>query len=67
MTKFKERLRELRIEKEMSQIKLAEKLGVDFRTISNWEIGVRKPDIDMLVEIANFFDVSTDFLLGLVD
>lgn len=67
MTKFKERLRELRIEKELSQTKLAEKLGVDFRTISNWENGVRKPDIDTLVEIANFFEVSTDYLLGLCD
>ena len=43
---------------------LAEKLGVDFRTISNWENGVRKPDIDMLVIVADFFEVNTDFLLG---
>lgn len=64
MTKFKERLRDLRKEKELSQIQLAEKLGVDFRTISNWENGVRKPDIDMLVVVAEFFEVSTDFLLG---
>lgn len=67
MTKFKDRLKELRTEKELSQTKLAEKLGVDFRTISNWENGVRKPDIDTLVEIAKFFDVSTDYLLGMVD
>lgn len=64
MTKFKERLRELRKERGLSQIQLAEKLGVDFRTISNWENGVRKPDIDMLVIVADFFEVSTDFLLG---
>ena len=67
MAKFKDRLKELRIEKELSQSKLAEKLGVDFRTISNWENGVRKPDIDTLVKIARFFDVSTDYLLGLVN
>lgn len=67
MTKFKERLKELRTEKELSQTKLAEKLGVDFRTISNWENGVRKPDIDTLADIAKCFEVSTDYLLGLVD
>ena len=64
MKAFAERLRELRKERGLSQIQLAEKLGVDFRTISNWENGVRKPDIDMLVIVADFFEVSTDFLLG---
>lgn len=67
MTKFKERLRELRLEKGLSQTKLAKTFGVDFRTISNWENGVRKPDIDMLVVIADYFEVSSDYLLGLVD
>lgn len=67
MTKFKDRLKELRVEKDLSQYKLAEKLGVDFRTISNWENGARKPDIDTLVEIAKCFDVSTDYLLGIKD
>lgn len=67
MTKFKERLKEIRLEKELSQSKLAEKLGVDFRTISNWENGVRKPDIDKLVEIAKSLGVTTDYLLGVDD
>lgn len=67
MTKIKERLRELRIEKELTQSQLAEKLNVDFRTISNWEKGVRKPDIDALVKIADCFDISVDYLLGRVD
>lgn len=67
MTKFKDRLKELRLEKDLSQTKLAEKFGVDFRTISNWENGVRKPDIDTVVNIAKYFEVSTDYLLGVVD
>lgn len=67
MTKIRERLRELRIEKELTQSQLAEKLNVDFRTISNWEKGVRKPDIDTLVEIADYFDISVDYLLGRID
>lgn len=61
---FAKNLKELRLEYGLSQAELAEKLGVDFRTISNWENGVRKPDIDMLVIVADFFEVSTDFLLG---
>ena len=67
MTKFKERLKELRIEKELSQSELGKKLGVDFRTVSNWENGVRKPDIDTLAKIAEYLEVSSDYLLGLVD
>lgn len=67
MTKFKERLKELRNEKGLTQLQLASKLKVDFRTISNWENGVRKPDIEALVTIADYFDVSTDYLLGRID
>lgn len=67
MTKFKERLKELRTDRGMSQSALAEKFDVDFRTISNWEKGLRKPDIDMLVLIAKYFEVSADYLLGLAD
>lgn len=65
MGRFSEILKALRTEKELTQMQLAQKLNVDFRTISNWENGVRKPDIDTLVEIANFFEVSTDYLLGI--
>lgn len=67
MNNFSIRLKELRLEKDLSQTKLAEKLGVDFRTISNCENGVRKPDIDTVVNIAKYFEVSTDYLLGVVD
>ena len=51
-------LRSLRKEKEITQEELAEKLGVSGRTISRWETGNNMPDISLLVEIAEFFDVS---------
>lgn len=51
-------LKELRKEKGLTQEELAEKLGVSGRTISRWETGFNMPDISLLVEIAEFFDVS---------
>ncbi|MBP5587328.1 MAG: helix-turn-helix transcriptional regulator [Treponema sp.] len=49
----------------ISQIELAAELGVTKQSISNWENDNIMPSIDMLIKIAKFFSVSTDFLLGL--
>jgi len=51
-------LKELRKEKELTQEQLAEKLNVSGRTVSRWETGSNMPDIGMLIEIADFYDVS---------
>ena len=51
-------LKELRKERNLTQESLAEKLNVSNRTISRWETGSNMPDIGMLVEIAEFYDVS---------
>lgn len=51
-------LKELRKEKGITQEKFAEKLNVSGRTVSRWETGANMPDISLLVEIAEFFDVS---------
>ena len=67
MNKFSEKLKELRKDKDLSQKKLAKDLNVDQRSISNWEKGVREPDFNTLVQIAKYFDVKTDYLLGLED
>ena len=56
-------LKELRKAKGLTQEQLAEKLNVSSRTVSRWETGSNMPDIGMLVEIADFYDVSIDFLL----
>jgi len=51
-------LKALRKSKNLTQEQLAEKLNVSARTISRWETGSNMPDISMLVEIAEFYDVS---------
>lgn len=59
-----ENIKRLRREKDLTQETLAEFLGVTFQSISNWERGESYPDITMLPEIADFFKVSVDELLG---
>ena len=61
---FGKKLKELRIEKGLSQRKFGELLGVCNQTVSFWETGSREPDLDALIEIADYFSVSVDFLLG---
>ena len=63
---FAKRLKELRKGKKISQIRLAEMLGVSQATITFWETGKRDPDVSMLMKIADIFGVSTDYLLGRV-
>ncbi|MDE6722640.1 MAG: helix-turn-helix domain-containing protein [Eubacterium sp.] len=63
--RFDENLRNLRKEKDYSQEYLAEKLGVTRQTISKWENGSAMPDLKKLIELAEFFEVSMDNLLGL--
>lgn len=65
MMSFQERLKELRTEKGLSQTALAKELNVSQRSISSWETGFRQPDYETLIMIAKYFDVSTDYLLGL--
>ena len=60
---FGKRLKELRIERGLSQQKLGEIFGFCNQTISFWESGSREPDLDTLLEIAHFFEVSLDELL----
>lgn len=67
MIQFKERLKELRLEKELSQAELAKALKINQRTVSNWETGIRQPDFETLVLIAEYFSVTTDYLLGISD
>ena len=61
------RIKELRKEFGMSQVDLAMRMEVTKQTISNWENENIQPSIDMLVDLANVFNVTTDYLLGLDD
>lgn len=58
------RLRKLRKEKGLSQKKLGDELGLAVSTIAMYETDKRNPDSETLKKIAKFFDVSTDYLLG---
>ncbi len=51
-------LKQLRKEKGITQEKLAETLGVSNRTVSRWETGYNMPDLDILIEIAEYYDVE---------
>ncbi len=64
---FAKRLRQLRDEKELRQKDLAEKLGYARTTIANYEQASRLPPLDTLFKIADYFQVSMDYLLGRTD
>lgn len=60
-----ENIRMLRQARSLSQVELARALGVTKQSISNWENDNIQPSIDMLIRIADYFSVSTDYLLDL--
>lgn len=57
-------LKDLRISFNLSQRQLGDDLGVCNQTVSFWESGRSEPDLDTVVAIAKYFNVTTDFLLG---
>ena len=61
------RLKLLRKQKHMSQLSLAMKLNTTQMSISRYETGKREPDLKTLILIADFFDVSIDYLLERTD
>ena len=61
------RLREIRKSKNISQLKLAMDLNTNQNTISRYETGEREPGIHELIMIADYFDVSVDYLLERTD
>ena len=60
---FGRKLKELRLEKGLSQQELGELLGFCNQTISFWESGSREPDLDTLLQIAHYFEVHLEELL----
>lgn len=61
------RLRDLRNEKSISQRKMGDIFNVSQATYNNWEQGNTQPSIEQLIELARFFGVSVDFLIGNTD
>lgn len=62
---FKKNLKFLRQEKGIGQIELAKQIGVSKGIISLWENGLREPNMSSLIALANFFEISIDYLVGL--
>ncbi|MFR5633977.1 MAG: helix-turn-helix transcriptional regulator [Monoglobales bacterium] len=62
-----ERIKSLREQNGMTQAALARKLNVTRSSVNAWEMGIAVPSTAILIEIAQLFHVSTDFLLGLQD
>ena len=60
-----ERIKQLRQGKGMTQVDLANELGVSKQCVSNWENDYIQPSIEMLIKLAEYFKVSTDYLLGI--
>ena len=61
------KIKELRTAHGLNQVEFAGKLSVAKQTVSNWENNNIQPSIDMLTKIADFFNISTDYLLGRED
>lgn len=57
-------LKEMRKQIGLSQIEVAKKLGVDNSTYNKWELSKAEPNIDTLIKMADFFNVSIDELVG---
>ena len=64
---FAIRVKELRKQRRLSQTELGDVLGLTHKSISTIESGVRGTTIEKLILLAKFFEVSTDYLLGLSD
>ncbi len=64
---FPERLKDLREEKGLNLKQLAKETGFAHSSVCRWEMGTQIPNIKTLVVFAKFFNVTTDYLLGLKD
>lgn len=61
---FSERLKKLRKQVQLTQVEVAEKLGISQPAYASWERGVKKPTQENLVKIAQVLNVSVDYLVG---
>lgn len=64
MVDFGNTLKTLRLQNNMTQAQLAQKLGLTKSVISAYETSLRLPSYDVLIHIAKIYNVSTDYLLG---
>ena len=62
---MREKLKQLRVEKNLTQEQVAKVIGVTKSCYSNYEQGLREPSLEIFIKLCKFFDVSADYLLGL--
>ena len=67
MVPFEERLKKSRALEGSTQREVAESVGIAVHTYQQYELGNRRPNYETLVAIADYFDVTTDYLLGRTD
>ncbi len=67
MSIFSNRLKEIRKERNFTQKNVADHLGIAERAYQNYEYGKREPNLETLIKLANYFDVTLDFLSGRSD
>ena len=64
---FKNRLKELRTAKGLSQMQLAKLLDISQSAIAKWELGKTEPTASAIIILAKFFNETTDYILGIID
>lgn len=64
---WNEKLKQARLEKGLSQKDAAAKLQMSRTGLANYEQGVREPSFDTLIRICKFYDITSDYLIGLSD
>ena len=64
---YSERIKELRQNKCLSQMQLANKLNISQSAIATWELGKTEPTASALISLSKFFGETTDYILGLED
>ena len=64
MSETGRKIAQLRKERNITQVEMADKLGISYQAVSNWERGESMPDISKLPELAQIFEVSIDEILG---
>lgn len=64
---FKDRLKQLRLKNKLTQQNIANHFQTSPQSYAQWEKGLRKPSAENLQKLADFFNVSTDYLLGKTD
>ena len=62
-----ERLKELRLDKNISQLELSRLTGISQSAIAKWELNKTEPTASAIIILAEFFNESSDYLLGLTD